>query len=67
MRLVEQVFILRNARGCGICWKFGAIGVAVFGEKFFRGTLFDTVGVVYFEGRKNITFNQYLLQNKEVL
>ena len=31
------------------------------------GKLFDPVGMVYFDGRKNITFNQYLLQNKEVL
>lgn len=30
-------------------------------------TFYDTVGMVYFDGRKNITFNQYLLQNKEVL
>lgn len=42
------------------CW----VGYA---QKKMTGTLFDTVGVVYFEGRKNITFNQYLLQNKEIL
>lgn len=48
---MEQVFILRNARGCGIFGEFGETGVA-FGDvievlkKNVIGTLFDTVGVV---------------------
>ena len=48
---VEQVFILRNARGCGIFGEFGETGVA-FGDvievlkKNVIGTLFDTVGMV---------------------
>lgn len=66
--LVEQLFILRTLVLGKICfWGDARYLVGGICSKKMTGTLFGTVGVVYFDGRKNITFNQYLLQNKEIL
>jgi len=60
-RLVEQVFILRNARECGIFGKFGETGVAVGGKFHISRCLFYLYLLLIYKNLKEyIIINQRL-------